>query len=138
MKTSKPGNTGVTVEFHAYPPDRRLCAYTYLLEYLRKTKICRGKETKLFVSYRKPHCKVSVDTIARWLKTVMHRAGVDVRQFKPHSTRTAAVSKANAANVPISEILLQAGWRNEQTFQRFYKKPLQETSRTFMSALMKD
>ncbi|KAJ8036653.1 hypothetical protein HOLleu_20692 [Holothuria leucospilota] len=112
LKTSKPGHTGLTVEFHAYPPDRRLCAYTYLLEYLRKTKICRGKEAKLFVSYRQPHGKVSVDTIARWLKTVMHRAGVDVRQFKPHSTRTAAVSKANAANVPVSDII--TGWMEKR------------------------
>lgn len=124
LKNSRPGNVGVTVTVRAYPPDRRLCAYKYLVEYLKRTKMCRKGETKLFVSYKKPFKKVSRDTIARWLKSIMSQAGIDVTEFRPHSVRTAAVSKASVAQVPINEILSHAGWKGEQTFQKFYRKPV--------------
>ncbi|CAG2229034.1 unnamed protein product [Mytilus edulis] len=35
-----------------------------------------------------------VDTISRWMKTVMIAAGIDCSAFKPHSVRSASVSKA--------------------------------------------
>ncbi|KAJ8041056.1 hypothetical protein HOLleu_11755 [Holothuria leucospilota] len=124
LKHNRPGNTGLKLEFCSYPPDRRLCIHTYLMEYLKRTKKCRGRETSLLVSYGKPFSKVSTSTIARWLRTVMHNAGVDVTVFKPHSIRSATVSRASAANVPVLDILSHAGWKNEQTFQRFYNKPV--------------
>ena len=138
LKTSKPGQVGTTLELHAYPPDRRLCVYTYLTEYLRRTCGCRGKEKQLLISFRKPFARVSIDTIARWLRIVMERAGLDVNHLKPHSTHSAATSGAQQASVPVTEILSQAGWQNEQTFQRFYNKPLIQTSKTFMESLLKD
>ena len=60
------------------------------------------------------------DTIARWIRTVM----LDVETFTPHSTRSAATSKAKQACVPIQNILKHAGWSNERTFDRFYNKPV--------------
>lgn len=138
LKTSKPGNIGVTIELEAYPLDRRLCIYTHLIEYLKRTKICRGKVKQLLISYRKPHFGVSVDTIARWLRLVMQKAGLPVDKFKPHSIRTAAVSNARVAQVPIKDIMSRAGWKNEQTFYKFYNKPVIQTQREFASALLKD
>ncbi|KAJ8028370.1 hypothetical protein HOLleu_30578 [Holothuria leucospilota] len=96
LKHNRPGNTGLKLEFCSYPPDRRLCIQPYLMEYLKRTKKCRGRETSLLVSYRKPFSKVSTST----------------------------VSRASAANVPVLDILSHAGWKNEQTFQRFYNKPV--------------
>lgn len=136
LKHSRPGNTGLSLECLAYPADKHLCIYTYLLEYLQRTKVCRGKETSLFISFQKPFHKVSKDTIARWLRFVMKQAGVDTDRFKPHSIRSAAVSKANTANVPVSEILSRAGWKNEQTFQKFYNKPIAKTSLGFVKGLL--
>ena len=67
-------------------------------------------ESKLLISYVRPHREVSKDTIARWVRTVMMGAGLDVAIFKPHSTRSAAASKAKRACVPLSDILRHAEW----------------------------
>ena len=84
----------------------------------------RNGEKHLFLSFKKPHHRVSKDTIGRWLKLIMSAAGVDTNRFKPHSTRAAAVSKAGKGDVPITEIMTKAGWTNERTFQKYYNKPL--------------
>ena len=130
LKQSKPGKTGLTVEFVSYDPDKRLCVYNYLMEYMKRTKTLRGEEKTLFVSHRKPHGKISKDTIARWIRCVMSAAGIDTNQFKPHSTRAAATSKADTAKLPVTEIMKQAGWSKEATFQNYYNKPV-ATSSTF-------
>ncbi len=82
------------------------------------------KENRLFISYKKPYGAVSKDTISRWISVVMQQAGVDVAQFKPHSTRAASVSAADKLGVPIAEIIKTAGWSNETTFRKYYNKPL--------------
>ena len=48
--------------------------------------------------------------------------------FKPHSTRSAATSKAKRACVPLTDILKHAGWSNHRTFDRFYNKPVVKDS----------
>ena len=72
----------------------------------------------------KPHRAVSKDTIARWIKTLLKTAGVDVNVFSAHSTRAAATSTAHRKGGTISSILQVAGWSNVQTFAKFYNKPL--------------
>ena len=76
----------------------------------------------MFISYIKPHGPVSRDSISRWLKSVMVSAGVDCSVYKPHSIRSAAVSKAKNNMVPTDEILKTAGWSSEKTFAKFYDK----------------
>ena len=138
LKTSKPGHMGLKLEFQAYPPDRRLCVYTYVIEYLKRTRKIRGKETNFFISFKKPYGKVGTDTIARWIKTIMSRSGINLQLFSAHSTRAAAVSKvATQTDFPVAQILAQAGWRSEQTFQRYYNKPVNCASSRFMEVLLK-
>ena len=79
---------------------------------------------------------MSKDTIARWVHTVMMGAGLDVAIFKPHSTRSAATSKAKRACVPLTDILKHAGWSNHQTFDRFYNKSAVKDS-TFADSVLK-
>jgi len=76
------------------------------------------------VSYTKPHKAVSRDTIGRWVKSVLSSAGIDTKKFKPHSTRTAAVSAASNSLVSLDEILSTTGWLPESTFAKFYNKPV--------------
>ena len=83
LKTNRPGHVGTTLELHAYPPDRRLCIYTYLTEYLKRSLSMRQNDKQLLISYKKPYKGVTVDTIARWLRTIMQQAGLDTKQFKP-------------------------------------------------------
>ena len=88
IKQSRPGYKNPSLQLKAYPVDPGLCVVTLLREYIARPQEMR--ESKLFISYVRPHHAVSKDTIARWVRTVMTSAGQDVVLFKPHSTRTAA------------------------------------------------
>ena len=96
--------------------------------YIQLTSEIRGGEDQLLLSFQKPHKAISVDTVRRYLLTVLDLAGIDTNIYKPHSTRAAATSKAKSKNVPI-DLILQAGmWTNETTFSKFYDKPITENS----------
>ena len=125
LKQSRQGKPAFTLDLLPYPPDRRLCVLTVLNEYVLRTVSCRGNETALLLSFTRPHAKVSRDTIARWIRTVMAEAGVDTAVFKAHSTRAAATSKAASLHVPVDQILKVGGWSTAGTFGRFYKKPVE-------------
>ena len=94
IKQSRPGFENPDIIAKAYPVDRRLCIYTVLKEYLRRTKFIRS-DNYLFISYIKPHVQVSVATISRWIRTVMQSSGIDTNKYKAHSVRAAATSKAS-------------------------------------------
>ena len=81
IKQSRPGYKVPSVLLQAYPADQSLCAFTHRKENLQRTKLLRGNETKLFLSYVKPHHRASRDTISRWIHSVMTEAGVDVTTF---------------------------------------------------------
>ena len=136
IKQSRQGYKNPTLQLKAYPADPKLCVVTHLQEYLSRTQKLRGSETQLFVSYVKPHRGVTKDTIARWIRTVMLEAGLHVETFRPHSTRSAATSKAKQACVPIQDILKHAGWSNERTFDRFYNKPVVTQDNKFAESVL--
>ena len=125
LKQSRPGTLGCKLELNAYPPDRRLCVVKYLKRYIELTSRLRGTEQSLFISHKKPHRNVTVQTISRWIRFTLREAGIDTRVYKAHSTRAAATSAASRNGVPITQILTTAGWASERTFRRFYNKPLQ-------------
>lgn len=89
VKQSRPGYRPPPVILQGYPHDKSLCDYSYLTEYLKRTKPLRGKETQLFLSFTRPHKAISKETLSRWIRTVMSSAGIDVTSFKPQSTRSA-------------------------------------------------
>ena len=120
LKQSRPGYENPDVVIKAYPVDRRLCVLTVLKEYLKRTKSIRATK-QLFVSFIKPHDKVTTSTIGRWVRTVMQKAGINTTKYKAHSVRAAVASKASS-NVPINDIMKLAGWSQESTFRKYYKK----------------
>ena len=122
LKQSRPGSEYSRLHLKAYPPDRRLCVYMVLKEYLKRTKLLRQSTEKLFISYVKPHKAVSRDTISQWIKVVMLRAGINTDIFTALSVRSASTSKAKMLGVPISLIMQTAGWSNHSTFAKFYDK----------------
>jgi integrase len=124
LKHSRPGKPGQTVVLTRYPHNVDLCVVTLLNEYIERTSSLRGEETKLLLSYVKPHRAITTDTFSRWIKTVMGLAGIDISKFKPHSSRSASTSKAQRSDVPVDVILKAAGWSNVETFRQFYDKPL--------------
>ena len=137
LKQSKPGNTQFEFKLEAYPPDRRLCIVRYVKHYYERTRPLREKENSFFISYTRPHKRVTTQTLSRWIKNCMQRAGVDTGIYKAHSTRAASTSAAAKAELPLDQILVRAGWSSEKTFRKFYRKPL-ENKKNFSQAVLKD
>lgn len=137
LKQNRPNWINDNIELFAYPVDRRLCVLFVLKEYLKRTERKRNNCSKLLISYVKPYKQVSGNTISRWLKCVMSRAGIDVQKYSSHSVRSAAVSKANVNAVPVDNILKVAGWSNAKTFAKFYKKPIEADETKFQNAVLK-
>ena len=85
------------MELCAYPENPKICVVKTLSHYLERTQSFREQETKLFLTYQKPHRAVSASTISRWIKSMLKRAGVDTSKFGAHSTRAASSSAAKQA-----------------------------------------
>lgn len=128
------------VTFHHYHQDPSLCVCTTLLKYITVTEGLRedGMHTddRLFISFIKPHKSVAKDTIARWLRTLLSMAGIDVAKFSAGSVRPAAASKARAAAVPVACIMAKAGWSRESTFAKYYNKNIVNASDVFQNAVL--
>ena len=115
----------------------KLCVFSTLKEYLRRTKHLRQKDSYLFISYEKPHLSVSTQTIARWIKSIMFKAGIDTSTFKAHSTRHASTSAAKAAGVDIETIKNTADWSpKSQVFAKHYDRTIIKEKNTFATDLL--
>ena len=64
-------------------------------EYLKRTCLYRNNCSQLFLSFAKPHKEVSKETISRWNRIILSKAGVDTKIYGPHSVRSAVTPKAN-------------------------------------------
>jgi hypothetical protein len=136
LKTSQPGKHLSKVVIAAYLDKKNLCPVQHLKSYLEKTSTLRGKHTQLFVSFQKPHKPVSTDTIARWIKTVMSKAGINTEIYGAHSTRAASTSAAHKKNIDTNRILSAAGWSNETTFSKFYNKTIVDLAKNYGADLL--
>ena len=82
LKHNRPGVPIPVVEVHKFPHDVSLCPYTAVTEYLNRTAEFRTNlKDKLLLSYVKPHNAITVDTIRRWIKLTMVKAGIYVNRF---------------------------------------------------------
>lgn len=140
LKQYRPHCQVASLCFKAYPPDRRLCIYTVLKEYLSRTKHVRNSivsDNMLLISYVKPYKNVTRDTISRWIKTVMSRSGIDIQKYGSHSVRSAATSKAKGNSVPMKDILQKAGWSNVKTFAKFYDRKIETNVERFQEGVLR-
>ena len=122
---AKQSRQGKPIKEFSFPNDYDLCPVITLKAYEEMTKELRGEETKLLVSFIKPHGKVSSSTIARWIKSLLEVAGVDTSIFNAHSVRGASSSTAANMGITTNDILKAADWSSESVFQKFYYKPSQ-------------
>lgn len=117
-----------TVSFVEYTGNSKLDVVSCLRTYLEKSAEFRKSELqkrKLLIACVKPHKPVKPCTIARWLKVVMARAGIDVDQFKAHSVRGASTSKVNKLGLSTQQIIERANWAKARTFFKFYNREVQ-------------
>ena len=128
-------------EFEACPPEKRMCVYVGLTEYLVRTRDLRigyGGGSLILFSYVMPHGHVARDTISRWIGTVLDMAGIDSKVYGGGSVRAASVSKARANAVPVATIMEKAGWSREGTFARFYDKEIVAAEDGFQIGVLGD
>ena len=135
LKTTKKGFQEPQICLKAYQ-NKNICVVETLHQYLERTKQCRGDETQLFVSYAKPHKKISRDTLSRYVRMTMTAAGIDINRFKPHSLRSASTSAAKQSNVSLATIMAAVGWKNESTFTTFYDRKVQHNTGAISEALV--
>lgn len=129
-KTRVPGKE-VVFFFPAFKDKPKLCPVQCLQEYLRRTHDQRpdgAGSQPLFLSTNRPFTPVSPTSIGRWLKDILHEAGVNTEVFKPHSTRSASSSTAKRCGVSVKDILDAADWSRESTFNRFYYRESHSSS----------
>ena len=136
-KTSNAINPFKQLTIGQLKEDPLLCPVATLKQYLLSTKRLRDtppKEEKLFLSYVKPHKPVTTSTIGRWIVSVLTASGVGA-QFRANSTKSASVSQAIRAGIPVdtfykqqvgvqslslSSIIKRKHKLNERTLQRLF------------------
>lgn len=140
IKQCRPKFNVHNIVFKAYTQDSSLCVVRTLTEYLDRTESLRpgpgNVDGKLLISYIKPHRCVSNDTVARWLKTMLCKCGIDTKKYTAGSIRPASVSMAKAKDVPIDTIMEKAGWTQETTFAKYYHKVIQGDKDSFQEAVL--
>lgn len=130
LKQSRPNFHLEPITLLNYRKNKKLCIVKTFEQYLNRTVGLRSSnEQSLLISTQSPHKGVSRATIARWVKSILIRAGIDSR-FTAHSTRAVATSTAKLKGVSLDKIAKTAGWTNVTTFRRFYDKPILRTVQT--------
>ena len=138
IKQSKKGKHVKPIELVGFSENPSLCVIKTLMEYLKRTETMRDGAKQLFISYQKPYKPISKDTMSRWIRDVLTKAGIDTDIYGAHSTRAASTSAAVARGTPIDQVLKAAGWASESTFTKFYKKvPTVNMGQVLLDSYMK-
>ena len=138
LKQSRRGHHLAPVELMAYPSNSKLCTVAVLREYLARTQDLREDQDQLLLSYQKPHHPITKDILARWLRDILSKSGVDTESLGAHSTRSASMSAAARCGLPVDVTMKPAGWSAVSTFTRFYKKaPKQNWGQPLLQSYMK-
>lgn len=119
-----------------YFEKRKICPARAIVNYITATKELRANTDNVFISARSPYNAVGAQTIARWIKVVLRESGIDTTIFKGQSTRHAASSKAKRKGVDIESIRKAADWKKEDTFARFYNRPLKKDNKAFANVVL--
>lgn len=135
IKTSRPGAEQPLIVLPYFRAQPELCVASTLYFYLSKTQDLRTSD-RILISFQKPYKPVGPQSISRWVKTVLERAGIDTSVFSAHSTRHATTSFALRQGVDINAIRKAAGWSDSsRVFNQFYNRPV-DSSIAFASSVL--
>lgn len=114
------------VTYASYKDNKVLCVVNTLNDYMERSRPWREEPDKglLFLSYISPHKPVESSSISRWLKDVLEEAGIDIKTFKAHSTRSASTSKASLLSLSEKEIPKRGIWSGRTLLQKHYHKEI--------------
>ncbi|CAK1602664.1 unnamed protein product [Parnassius mnemosyne] len=125
IKTSRKNKFQPLLHIPFFTDNVCICPAQTLIDYLQRTIELRLSVQNLFINFKKPHNSASTHTLARWIKDILSKSGIDTSLFTAHSTRHASTSLANRSGINIDHIRKTAGWTNRSsTFAKFYNKPI--------------
>ena len=136
LKHSKQGQKIPPLYVLPFPENTLLCPVKALESYIDRTSAWRSQgETRLFISFKKPHKGVSPKTISRWLMLMLQKANIDTSKFTAHSYRSAGSSKARKQGVSARDILKQGNWKGKKVWETHYNKEIVQKD-FFQSAVL--
>ncbi|KAG1435637.1 hypothetical protein G6F56_013898 [Rhizopus delemar] len=111
--------------------DKNICPVCTLWDYCEASTSLRGEfneDHKFFLVYiNHPNKKTNTNCrINNWYmrKGYFRMAGVDTKQFKAHSTRSASSTKAFMAGIDMTKLKQHTNWSlRTNTFEKYYLKP---------------
>lgn len=137
IKTSGKNRLQPLLRLPYFKENTKICTAATLKSYLDRTKVIRGKEKFLFLSCKKPHKRVTTDTLSRWVSQTLAGAGLNTDIFTAHSTRHASTSAAKRNGINLDTIRKRSSWtENSSTFAKFYDRPLGEPQDVFAKAIV--
>ena len=135
LKHTRGNKPATEIVLQSFPADKRVCIVNYLSAYLKRTASLRSSR-QLFITTTRPYGAASTQTLSRWVKCGLQKAGINVTKYSAGSTRAAASNAALRAGVPIQSIMAKATWTRESTFQKWYRKPLEQQTKQFHTAVL--
>jgi hypothetical protein len=107
------------VDVFSFNEHPRLCPVLAIQRFLRVAAVIRKDDKFLFISSTGK--RAAVFTLRRWICDVLQQSGITA---SAGSCRSSSTSTAFYTGVPIDGILKSAGWSKEDTFRKFYFKPV--------------
>ena len=112
------------------PKSPTICPVVSLKDYMARTnQLHHADAESIFVALTKPHKSVCAQTLARSIKDLMGRAGVDISVFKQYSVRSASASwHGTAKAMSAKQICKAAQWSGlTTTYEKFYHRIVLQT-----------
>lgn len=137
IKTSAPGRHQPFLQFPFFLQKPEICVAQTLHTYIERTSNIREDQTFLFLTFTRPHRRATSQTLSRWVKEILNKAGINTNMFTAYSVRHASTSCAYRSGVSIEVIRKMAGWTNKsETFLKFYNKPLSSPVTQFTKTIL--
>lgn len=138
IKTSKVNSHQPILKIPFFDQKPAICPARCLVEYVKRTKSLRKSNCDfLFISYKKPHNKMSSQRLSHWIKDTLRDSGLDTSVFTAHSTRHASTSAANKLGVNIDVIRKTAGWTDSSSvFAKFYNREIVSDLNQFAHSIL--
>ena len=139
IKTSRIGGDQPVLVLPKFTEKPKLCVYSCLKLYIQRSQDLREEKSYLFIELKNPHKVVKSNTISRWIKTTLSKAGINTSVYTAHSTRSASTSKASSKGIDFDIIRKSASWSlKSQVFAKFYNRKIETNNSEFALAVLRN
>ena len=115
-------NELVTFTVRRFKNNPLLCPLECMKHYVYRTARVHVSR-KLFILNTSPFTAASTNTLGRWIKNCMAKAGIDTTIYSVHSITAASSTAVVAYGTPVDKIIQLAGWKTADVFIKTYFRP---------------